>query len=289
MGLQRPWPTRRRHDIATRNAGSCARPDERRRDRRRVASQLRAPLRRDASGPGIWTAAPNSAMGPRIQEPHALPVSGLTGVSKITAGGNTSLAIGTSSTTNGRESGSASATPGGSVTSDTEGDGATAADPVEVSVTSPTGGSVTIRKVPGYSPSGFSGWTGKVLRIDAPQATVANPLVLTFRLDVSAYQVGWDVNTATSPATSRRMSPRVAPVQAQARTRAWLAAHVCRTAASRSSSAPLRQATGRSSPKEPIAQPGSPYAVPGNRAHNSMHGPPPERRHCPSCGRPIRS
>jgi hypothetical protein len=79
---------------------------------------------------------------------------------------------------------------GVTVTTDTEADGATAADPIETSVTTPNGGGVSITEVNGgVPPSGFAieGW---VVDINAPPATPGNPLVIVFVIDSSIVPPG---------------------------------------------------------------------------------------------------
>ncbi len=84
---------------------------------------------------------------------------------------------------------------GGSLTSDSESDGATAVDPVETTITSPTGGEVSISETtPSLQPpSGYS-FLGSQVNITAPAATAENPLQLVFVLD-STVVAGADVNT----------------------------------------------------------------------------------------------
>jgi VCBS repeat-containing protein len=75
---------------------------------------------------------------------------------------------------------------GGTITSDSEGDGATSTDPVETAVTSPNGGSVTVteQEIKGNAPVGYE-FVGEQVLITAPDATQQNPLVLTFLVDGS--------------------------------------------------------------------------------------------------------
>jgi hypothetical protein len=82
-----------------------------------------------------------------------------------------------------------SALPGATVTTDDEGDGATALDPIETSVLTPTGGYVAITEPFPGAPSIAGAWSvlGYSVLITAPNATVANPLVLTFRFDSSLF------------------------------------------------------------------------------------------------------
>jgi hypothetical protein len=84
------------------------------------------------------------------------------------------------------ESASATLTAGGTLSTDSEGDGATPADPVETSVTTPLAGPVSIAEsaATAASPTAFS-FLGQQVQISAPAATPANPLVLVFRLDAS--------------------------------------------------------------------------------------------------------
>ncbi|GMQ85003.1 MAG: hypothetical protein BMS9Abin07_0568 [Acidimicrobiia bacterium] len=81
--------------------------------------------------------------------------------------------------------------PGGTVTSDESGDGATAADPVETSVTSPVPGPVTIEEgsATGPTPTGFR-LLGVQVEVTAPTASVSAPLRLLFRLDSSVIPAG---------------------------------------------------------------------------------------------------
>jgi hypothetical protein len=83
------------------------------------------------------------------------------------------------------ENSSVNLPPGGTISSDTENDGATPSDPVETSITVPGGGTVSIEERPfANSPDGFF-LLGNEVEISAPNATAANPLVMAFRLDAS--------------------------------------------------------------------------------------------------------
>ena len=86
------------------------------------------------------------------------------------------------------DSASGPAPPGGTVTTDPEGDGATPQDPVETSVTSPSGGEVTIQEGPatGANPDGFS-LLGQQVSIEAPAGTPAEPLTIVFTFDASQF------------------------------------------------------------------------------------------------------
>ncbi|MEE9606447.1 MAG: hypothetical protein V3U03_01820 [Myxococcota bacterium] len=75
---------------------------------------------------------------------------------------------------------------GGTVTTDTEMDGATLFDPIETTVTSPNAGSVTITETSADAPF-FPQFLflNQVVNITAPAATAADPLVIEFRIDSS--------------------------------------------------------------------------------------------------------
>lgn len=99
---------------------------------------------------------------------------------------------------------------GGTATTDTEADGATPDDPVEVTVQSPSGGTVTITESENELPSGATtNWTflGAEVVIAAAAGTTADPLILTFRLDKTVV----DDLKALAPGTSQ--DPLGAPVQ----------------------------------------------------------------------------
>ena len=83
----------------------------------------------------------------------------------------------------------------GTVTSDTEGDGATSTDPLETSVTTPTGGTVSIFESQTASTpvSGYGVLNQKVV-ISAPVETAANPLRISFKIDASIIPGGVNKN-----------------------------------------------------------------------------------------------
>ncbi len=75
--------------------------------------------------------------------------------------------------------------PGGTVTTDATGEGATSSHPVTTAVAVPAGGQVTIRedsKPSADPPNGFS-LLGYEIEVTAPAATVDDPLRITFVLD----------------------------------------------------------------------------------------------------------
>jgi hypothetical protein len=82
---------------------------------------------------------------------------------------------------------------GGSATTDTEGDGATAADPLETTITSPNAGPVSITETSAsvLPPPGFT-LVGQVVDINAPPATAASPLVIAFEIAAAAIPAGSD-------------------------------------------------------------------------------------------------
>jgi len=87
-----------------------------------------------------------------------------------------------------------SAQAGEEVTTDGEGDGATADDGLETSVTVPVAGQVSIRERNAGPVDGFGllGWT---VQIEAPAGTADNPLVLAFEIDQSLVPAGQTAST----------------------------------------------------------------------------------------------
>ena len=89
-----------------------------------------------------------------------------------------------------------SVAPGGTVTTDPGGGGPSPTDPLEVSVTTPAGGSVSIDEGPGSGtpPVGFT-LLGQQVTIGAPAATPALPLRLVFTIDPSLFPAGESIQT----------------------------------------------------------------------------------------------
>jgi alpha-tubulin suppressor-like RCC1 family protein len=86
---------------------------------------------------------------------------------------------------------------GGSLTTDTEGDGATSSDPVETRVTTPFAQTMSITEsATPTSPSGFA-LLGQLVTINASPGTTANPLLISLRLDASRVPTGQNENTVT--------------------------------------------------------------------------------------------
>jgi hypothetical protein len=83
---------------------------------------------------------------------------------------------------------------GGTLTTDGEGNGATANDPVETTVTHPSGGAISIREGPDAAAE--FGFIGQRVELDVnPDGTVANPLLITFLIDSSVIPAGQNHNT----------------------------------------------------------------------------------------------
>jgi uncharacterized delta-60 repeat protein len=128
--------------------------------------------------------------------PVPTQVVGLSGVVAIDASYIYSLAIADSFTPPGESVTEVVVAGDPPVTTDTEGDGATPADPVETAVTSPQGGEVTIADVPNetVAPTGYN-FLGSQVQIEAPPATVDVPLVIDLRLDASLIPAGQTAQT----------------------------------------------------------------------------------------------
>ena len=94
------------------------------------------------------------------------------------------------------DSASSEVAPGGDLSTAT-GDGtASSSDPVNTTITSPVGGTVSITETSTaqQAPSGFT-FFGEQVNVEAPEATVGNPLILKFVLDASLLPEGQDPNT----------------------------------------------------------------------------------------------
>jgi hypothetical protein len=85
--------------------------------------------------------------------------------------------------------------PGGTVTTDTQGNGATPSEPVQTAVTSPDAGTVAITETAavGTPPTGFT-LVGAQVTVSAPGATPDAPLILVFLIDASRIPAGADQN-----------------------------------------------------------------------------------------------
>ena len=112
-------------------------------------------------------------------------VHGMTDAVAIAAGAAFSLAVaGPERRTE------ATADPGGTVTSDPDGYGATRSDPLQTSVTTPTGGVVVLKEQDAPTPPAGFALLGKQVEITAPPASVGDPLVVAFEVDASIVPVG---------------------------------------------------------------------------------------------------
>ncbi len=112
-------------------------------------------------------------------------VQAVAGAVAIAAGGAFGLAI-----AGPERATETTADPGGTVTTDPDGYGATRSDPIQTSVTTPTGGSVVITEQDSPTPpSGFA-LLGKQVDITAPPGTVDQPLVVAFDIDASIVPAG---------------------------------------------------------------------------------------------------
>lgn len=87
---------------------------------------------------------------------------------------------------------------GSTATTDDESDGATPADPVETTVTSPASGEITITEtyLAGTPPAGFA-FVGRQVQITAPAASIASPLTIVFRMDATALPAGETVDSVS--------------------------------------------------------------------------------------------
>jgi uncharacterized repeat protein (TIGR02543 family) len=84
----------------------------------------------------------------------------------------------------GQEVVTATVPPGGTLTTDTEGDGATSEDMIETTVLTPQGGEITIEETPAPppTPTAFTFLPHQV-QIAAPPGSASQPLLLTFLID----------------------------------------------------------------------------------------------------------
>ncbi len=116
--------------------------------------------------------------------------------------------------------GTVSSNPAATDPSSTNQDPVTSSNPVEVGVTSPSGGTVSIVQQPASStpsPTGFTGIGGQQITISAPTASVSDPLRLVFVIDASAIPSGTDkskltvVRSGTDPAADCLGSTTASP------------------------------------------------------------------------------
>ncbi len=156
----------------------------------------------DASG-DLWVWGFNSSgqlsTGGTVARSTPIRANGPVNVSFVDAGGSFTIAIAASVLQlSPVDSITEFVSLGGSVTSDTDGDGATSDDPVETTVTTTGSGAIRIEEraqvagdIEGFS---FFGWT---VDIDAPAGTADEPLTLQFELDASLLPAGTNPTDVT--------------------------------------------------------------------------------------------
>jgi alpha-tubulin suppressor-like RCC1 family protein len=158
-----------------------------------VAAGGQQSLARLASGEvRAWGANSQGQLGTgdRVTSHVPRPVLAVTDAVAIAAGDAFGLAVaGAERTTQG------DAPPGGTVSSDPDGYGATRSDPLQTSVTTPTGGTVTLREQDSPAPPTGFALLGKQVDITAPASTADDPLVVTFDIDASIVPAGEDVDS----------------------------------------------------------------------------------------------
>ena len=122
-----------------------------------------------------------------VDQATPTPVPLLAGAVALAAGGGFALAI-----VGAERSATGTVAAGGTVATDPEGFGATVAEPIQVSITTPVAGTITIVDQAATStPTGFV-LLGTQLDITAPTATTADPLVLVFDVDRGLLPPGVD-------------------------------------------------------------------------------------------------
>jgi Tol biopolymer transport system component len=86
------------------------------------------------------------------------------------------------------ESTADSVSAGGTLTTDSEADGTSGSDPIETTITSPNGGTVSITESPDPSstpaPTGYA-FLGGAVTIEAPLASIEDPLSISFTIDTT--------------------------------------------------------------------------------------------------------
>jgi hypothetical protein len=125
-------------------------------------------------------------------------VNGLSNVASVSASGNHNLVVGRASPTQGTESFSTSLPAGATVTTDVESDGTTATDPVETTLTTPVAGTVSVTETASQLNTGDFSVAGRLVEITAPAATTADPLVIGFRIDASAFPPSWPLSSLSA-------------------------------------------------------------------------------------------
>jgi Regulator of chromosome condensation (RCC1) repeat/PKD domain len=147
-----------------------------------------------------WGGNPYGQLGDGTTQLRTTPeeASGLTNVAAVAAGYYHSFAVGRASPTQGTESFTASLPAGATVTTDVESDGATATDPVETTLTTPVAGTVSVNETASQLNAGDFSVAGRLVEISAPAATAADPLVIRFRIDASAFPPEWSLSSLSA-------------------------------------------------------------------------------------------
>jgi alpha-tubulin suppressor-like RCC1 family protein len=139
----------------------------------------------------VWSWGSNSDAqlgdGAMLGRTSPVQVLGLGGITAVAASQQWTVALASGSVTGlPGEQRSATLAAGASLTTDSEGDGATAADTLETTVRTPVAGDVSIsERQNSTAPAGFL-VLSQLVEITAPQATAANPLTITFDIHSSA-------------------------------------------------------------------------------------------------------
>jgi probable HAF family extracellular repeat protein len=135
--------------------------------------------------------------GWRIMDAHDINNNGqIVGYGQLNGSGRAFLLTPKNTTPQPVDSASSEVAAGGTLSTAT-GDGtASSSDPVNTTITSPVGGTVSITETSTaqQAPSGFT-FFGEQVNIEAPEATVGNPLILEFVLDTSLLPEGQEPNT----------------------------------------------------------------------------------------------
>lgn len=134
---------------------------------------------------------PPDCLAPDCEWPYPWGLDSIVEASVVDADGDrTALSVGAA------EVASGDVGAGGTVTTDTEADGATDTDPVETWVTTPGGGSITLREeqLTQQAPETFA-FLGQEVDIDAPVESAADPLVIALRVDATRVPKGESAQT----------------------------------------------------------------------------------------------
>jgi uncharacterized delta-60 repeat protein len=131
--------------------------------------------------------------GTTIQRLTPVLVRGLSGALALAAAGYHSVAVGAGAVVPATESVTMDVAGGGTVTTDFDGTGVTAENPITTAVTTPNAGRVGIVETSATSATSGYVLLGQRITITAPEATVLAPLVISFRLHSSVLPSGLQV------------------------------------------------------------------------------------------------